>query len=88
MSKGIEVGRTTAVEASDENRKELTKMVRLILLSRCFSIMSIKGTQVRGVAIIKDPTYRLYGCVLPFKRQIQDVFHLICGAGVEALGRL
>ena len=65
---GIMVGTTTAADVRHENRVRLTKAVRLILLSRCLSLMRIKDTHVRGVAIIKDPTFRLYGCVLLFKR--------------------
>ena len=57
LSKGIEGGRTTAVEARDENRVRLTKIVRLIVLSRCLSMMSIKDNHVRGAAILKTPHF-------------------------------
>ena len=57
LSKGIEAGRTTAVEVRDENRVKLTKMARLIVLSRCLSMMSIKDIEIRGVAILKTPRF-------------------------------
>ena len=66
LSKGIEGGnRTTAVEARDENRTKLTKTVRLIVLSRCLSMMSIKDTQVCGVAMLKThiSLVRLYSTI-------------------------
>ena len=57
LCKGIKVGRTTAVEARDENRVKLTKMNRLMMLSRLLSMMSIKHIQVRGVAIFTTPRF-------------------------------
>ena len=58
LPKGIKAGRTTAVEARDEKRVDPTEMVRLIVLSRCLSMMSIFDTHIGGVAILfKTPPF-------------------------------
>ena len=57
LSKGIKAGRTTAVEARDEKRVKTTDKVRLMMLSRGLSMISITDSQVRGAAIglLKTP---------------------------------
>lgn len=55
---GIEGGRTTAVKETGENRREMNKMVNLIVLSRYSSTMTINDTQCkRDLRELKSPTF-------------------------------
>ena len=92
LSKGIEAGMTTAVKARDENRVKLAKMIRLIVLSRYLSMMSIKDTQILKysglLTIFKTPHFACKFVFLLSERQMSNMCHLICAAVVEALGGL
>lgn len=88
LFEGIKVGRRTAVEVRDENRVRLTKTVRLILLSRFLSLMSIKDTRIRGVAILKTPRIACTAMFDSSSARSQTCIILFRARLVEALGRL